>query len=94
MRALFWLLAVFAGAVALAIIGRGNEGYALFVYPPWRVELSLIFFAVVLAACFTVLFFFVRVIQHTLNLPLHVRNYRKRRQAEKARDALLGSVQA
>lgn len=94
MRALFWLLAVFAGAVALAIIGRGNEGYALFVYPPWRVELSLIFFAVVLVACFTVLFFFVRVIQHTLNLPLHVRNYRQRRKEEKARDALLGSVQA
>ena len=46
MKALFWLLAVFAGAVALAIIGRGNEGYALFVYPPWRVELSLIFFIV------------------------------------------------
>lgn len=94
MRALFWLLAVFAGAVALAIIGRGNEGYALFVYPPWRVELSLIFFVVVLAAFFAILYFFVRIIQHTLNLPLHVRNYRERRRTERARDALLGSAQA
>lgn len=94
MRALFWLLAVFAGAVALAIIGRGNEGYALFVYPPWRVELSLIFFVVLLAALFAVLYLCVRIVHHTLNLPLHVRAYRERRRAEKARDALQGAAQA
>jgi HemY protein len=94
MRALFWLLAVFAGAVALAIIGRGNEGYALFVYPPWRVELSLIFFVVLLAALFAVLYVCVRIVHHTLNLPLHVRAYRERRRAEKARDALQSAGQA
>ena len=94
MKALFWLLAVFAGAVALAIIGRGNEGYALFVYPPWRVELSLIFFIVLAAALFVVLYLSARLVHHTLNLPLHVRAYRERRRAEKARDALLGSAQA
>ncbi|CAN0124979.1 unnamed protein product, partial [Phaeothamnion confervicola] len=94
MRALFWLLAVFAGAVALAIIGRGNDGYALFVYPPWRVEVSLIFFIVLAAGLFAVLYFFARLVDHALNLPLHVRAYRERRRAEKARDALLGSAQA
>jgi HemY protein len=94
MRALFWLLAVFAGAVALAIVGRGNEGYALFVYPPWRVELSLIFFILLAAALFVVLYYCARLIHNTLNLPLHVRAYRERRRTDKARDALVGSAQA
>jgi len=94
MRALFWLLAVFAVAVALAIIGRGNEGYALFVYPGWRVEISLILFVLLLAGVFVVLYFVARLVHHTLNLPLHVRAYRARRRSEKGRDALLGSVQA
>lgn len=94
MRALFWLLAVFASAVALAIVGRGNEGYALFVYPPWRVELSLIFFFVLFAAAFGVVYLVARILHHTFLLPVHVRSYRQRVRAAKAREALLGSAQA
>ncbi len=94
MRALFWLLAVFAGAVALAIIGRGNEGYALFVYPPWRVELSLILFFVLFVVAFGVAYFVVRLVHHTFQLPVHVRAYRAQVRATKAREALLGSAQA
>ena len=94
MRALFWLLAVFASAVALAIIGRGNDGYALFVYPPWRVELSLIFFFVLFAASFGVVYLLARLVHHTFQLPVHVRSYRQRVRSAKARDALLGSAQA
>ena len=94
MKALFWLLVVFACAVALAIIGRGNDGYALFVYPPWRVELSLIFFFVLFAASFGVVYALARVLYHTFALPVHVRSYRERVRAAKARDALLGSAQA
>ena len=40
MRSLFWLLAVFAAAVALVLLGRIDAGYAMLVYPPWRVEMS------------------------------------------------------
>lgn len=94
MRALFWLLAVFASAVALAIVGRGNDGYALFVYPPWRVELSLILFLAVLVGAFAVLYALSRMIHHTLYLPLYVKAFRERRRLAKARDALLGSAQA
>jgi HemY protein len=94
MRALFWLLAVFACAVALAVVGRGNEGYALFVYPPWRIELSLIFFFVLFAASFGVVYLLARLVHHTLELPVHVRAYRERQRAAKARDALLASAQA
>jgi HemY protein len=94
MRALFWLLAVFACAVALAIIGRGNDGYALFVYPPWRVELSLIFFFVLFGAVFGLVYMLARLVHHTLELPVHVRAFRERQRASKARDALLASANA
>lgn len=94
MRALFWLLAVFASAAALAIVGRGNDGYALFVYPPWRVELSLILFLVLLVGAFVLLYALFRLIHHTLYLPLYVRAFRERRRLTKAREALLGSAQA
>ena len=46
MRSLFWLLAVFAAAVAMVMLGRIDAGYALFVVPPYRIEASLLFFAV------------------------------------------------
>ena len=46
MKSLFWLLAVFAAAVALVLLARVDSGYVLFFYPPWRVEMSMVFFAV------------------------------------------------
>ena len=46
MRSLFWLLAVFAAAVALVILGRIDAGYVLLIFPPYRVEVSMLFFAI------------------------------------------------
>ena len=45
MRSLFWLLAVFAAAVAIVILGRVDAGYVLFIYPPYRVEMTMLFYA-------------------------------------------------
>lgn len=94
MRALFWLIAAFAAAVALAIVGRTNDGYALFVYPPYRVELSLTLFAVLLAGAFVALYLAARFLHHVLQLPMHVRTYRERRRRTKAQDALFDAAQA
>ena len=48
MRALFWLLALFALAVGVSLAAGHNEGYVLLVLPPWRAEVSLNFFIVLL----------------------------------------------
>lgn len=93
MRALFWLVAVFAAAVALALAGRVGEGYALIVYPPWRVELSLLLFALATAAAFALLYLAVRLIGHTLALPDYVRAFRARRRREQAQAALAAALQ-
>ena len=55
MKSLLWLLAVFAAAVALVILGRFDAGYALFVYPPYRVEVSMLFFGLAAVLSFVLL---------------------------------------
>lgn len=94
MRALFWLVAVFAAAVALAILGRAQDSYALFVYPPWRIEISLLLFVLGLAFAFGIGYALVRLVHHTLSLPLHVRAYRERRSRERSHAALALALQA
>jgi len=93
-RALFWLVAVFAAAVALALFGRGQESYALLVYPPWRIEVSLLLFAIGAVALFALGYGALRLAHHALALPAHVRAYRERRARERAQGALAQALQA
>jgi HemY protein len=94
MRSLFWLLVVFAAAVALVLLARIDSGYVLFFYPPWRVEMSMVFFAVAALASFLVLFFSFRLLGHALALPASVRAWRARRRRERAHTALAAALQA
>jgi len=94
MKGLLWLLAAFALAAALSIALRGNEGYALFVLNPWRVEVSLNLFVILLLVAFVTAYFLVRAVWHTLALPSHVRAFRVRRRDEKGLKNLLKAIQA
>jgi HemY protein len=94
MRSLFWLLAVFAAAVAVAVLSRLDQGYVRFAYGDWRVETSLLFYAVLSLLAFIAVFAAVRLAQHTLALPSYVRAYRTRRHRDKAQAALAAAVQA
>src|SRR4051812_4321632 len=94
MRSLFWLLAVFAAAVALVIVGRLDAGYVLFVYPPWRVEVTMLFFALAASAGFVILYWAVRLLGQTVSLPSIVRAFRARRRRERAHAGLAAALQA
>ena len=94
MRGLLWLLAAFALAVALSLAMRANDGYALFVLHPWRVEISLNLLAILLLAAFGAGYLIVRLVSHTLRLPSHVRAFRVRRHETQGRTAVLGAIQA
>ncbi|HEV7477790.1 MAG TPA: heme biosynthesis HemY N-terminal domain-containing protein, partial [Burkholderiales bacterium] len=93
-KALAWLLAVFAAAVALVILGRVDAGYALFVYPPYRVEMSMLLFVLALLFAFLLLYAVFRALSHALALPAHVRAFRARRRRERAHAALAAALQA
>jgi HemY protein len=94
MKSLFWLLAVAAAAAALAVIGRADSGYVLFFYPPWRVEMSMVFFAIAAAASFAALYIAFRLLGTAVSLPATVRAWRLRRRRERAHAALAAALQA
>jgi HemY protein len=94
MRSLFWLLAVFAAAVGLVMLGRVDSGYVLFIYPPYRVEVTMLLFAIALLAAFALAYLLFRLLSHTLSLPTYVRAYRARRRRERAHAALAAALQA
>ena len=94
MRSLFWLLVVFGAAVALVLLARVDSGYVLFFYPPWRVEMSMVFFAMAAAASFLLLYLAFRLLGNALSLPATVRAWRARRRRERAHTALAAALQA
>lgn len=84
MRALIWIIALFAAAAALAMFARANEGYLLVVLPPWRLQASLNLVVLALVASFGLLYVVIRLVSRTLDLPGRVGAYRSRRRQEKA----------
>lgn len=84
MRGLFWVVALFALAVAVAVGVSVNDGYVLLVMPPWRVEVSLNFLLLGLLLAFIVFHLLLRALSLTLGMPRQVAEYRRRRQREKS----------
>jgi HemY protein len=84
-RALLAFLVLAAAAVTVALIVRINAGYALFVAPPYRVELSLNTFVLLVVAAFFALYAFVRIVVRLSRLPRDVRDHRRKRQLGRAR---------
>lgn len=85
MRALLAFLVLAAAAVTVALIVRINAGYALFVAPPYRVELSLNTFVLLVVAAFFALYALVRIVARLSRLPRDVRDHRRKRQLGRAR---------
>ena len=84
MKGLFWVIALFGLAVAVALGAHYNDGYVLLVFPMWRAEASLNLFIVALFALYFVLYLAMRALSVTLGLPKRVREYQARRQRENA----------
>ena len=92
MSGLFWVLASFALAVAIALGARLNDGYVLLVLSPYRAEVTLNLFLLVNAALFVILYFSLRTLAVTFGLPKRVQAYRRRRQREKAGEVFQDAV--
>ena len=79
MRALFWLLAIAALAIGVAMLGRLTDGYVLWVVPPWRAELSLNLFVILQLFALAGAYLLLRVLFITLHMPSVVAAFRARR---------------
>jgi len=82
MKYVIWIVLIFATAVAISSAAH-NTGYVLLVYPPYRIELSLNFFVLLLLLFAFAAYHLTRLIMMVANLPKHARSYRLQRAAEK-----------
>jgi len=93
MKFLVWLLALFTAAVTLTLFAR-NPGYVLFVYPPYRIELSLTLFVFGLLLLLALGYVSARLLIGLLHLPGHVRSYREQRALGQSRAAMMEALSA
>ena len=85
MRVLFAFLLLAALAMLAALLFKLNSGYALFVAPPYRVEISLNAFIIVVVVAFVAVHLLLRVAARISRLPAEVRDSRRRGNVERAR---------
>jgi HemY protein len=93
MKFLFWLLGLFALAVALTLAAH-NPGYVLMTYPPYRIEMSLSLFVVALLALFVLGHLALQLASAAMNLPAYVRRFRSERAHAKGRTAMMEALTA
>lgn len=92
MRALFWILAIFAAAAGLVVAARYNTGYALLVLPPYRVELSLNLLVALVIAAAALTYYLIRGVTAAVGLPERVRAYRAASRRQRELDTLLDAL--
>ena len=83
MRWLISFLVLVVLAVGLALAGRYDPGYAVLVYPPWRIEVSFIAFVLLMVGIVLGAYWLTRLAIATLNLPRIVREQRELREAQR-----------
>lgn len=87
MKYLLWILGLFAAAAALTAASH-NPGFMMLVYPPYRIELSLTLFVVLLSLAFVLGYGSVRLMLSALQLPAYARKFRSERAQARSRELL------
>ncbi len=94
MRAVLWLVGLFATAVALALFAGDNDGTVTIFWPPHRVDLSANLVLLLLALLFVLLYAALRTLAAVLELPRQARRWRAQQRERAAHAQLLdGMVQ-
>ncbi|MCP5279110.1 MAG: heme biosynthesis protein HemY [Thiobacillus sp.] len=94
MRTAFWILTLFALAVAITLIARLDQGYVIVVFPPWRLEMSFLLTVALLAGGFVLASFLLHLARTALRLPEDLRAWRQNRHQTAADHALLDALRA
>ena len=76
MRAAFWFLALFAVAVAVALVAGNNQAVVTIFWPPHRIDMSFNLTVLLLAGFFLLLYVALRALSAVVSLPLEARRWR------------------
>lgn len=93
MKYLFWILVLFAAAVAVSI-GAHNSAYVLVVYPPYRIDLSLTLFVALIIVLMLAGFSAMRLVIAAVQLPKYAREFRAARDHAKSQALLTDALNA
>jgi HemY protein len=94
MRIFLWLIGLFAAAIGLAVTARFNAGNVVLFYPPYRVDMSLNLFLVLLLLLFLLCYGVANAIRATQQMPLRVAEYRRSRREREANRALRDALKS
>jgi HemY protein len=92
-RWVLWLLALAVVAVAIALAGSHGTGYVVMVIPPWRIELSVMLFVILIFTGFALAYWAIRLAVATYGLPRHMKKVRAENERAKSRDAVFASLE-
>lgn len=94
MRIFLWLVALLATAIGLAVMARFNAGNVVLFYPPYRVDLSLNFFLLLLVLLFLLGFGVLNAVRTTQQMPSRVAQYRRSRREREGNHAFREALKA
>jgi HemY protein len=94
MRIFFSLLILFATAVGLAVGARFNPGNVVLFYPPYRIDLSLNLFLLLLVLLMMFTYWVLRAIRTTQLMPQRVAAYRREKREREGNRALRDALKA
>ena len=89
MRAIIWLLTLFAVAVAIALLAGNNQGTVTVYWPPYRVDISLNLLLLLIAASFTVLHLALKALSALFAMPQQAQRWRLQQRERATHTALL-----
>ena len=89
MRAIAWLLALFATAVAVALLAGSNQGTVTLYWSPWRIDLSLNLVLVLLVLSFVLMHLALRGLAALFSMPAQARRWRVQQRERTMHAALL-----
>ena len=92
MRAAFWLLALFAIAVAVALVAGNNQAVVTIFWPPHRIDISFNLMVLLLAGFFLVLYVALRALSAVVSLPLQARAWRAQQKERAMYGALMDAL--
>ena len=92
MRAAFWLLTLFAIAVAVALVAGNNQAVVTIFWPPHRIDISFNLMVLLLAGFFFLLYVALRALSAVVSLPLEARRWRAQQKERAMYGALMDAL--
>lgn len=88
MKLVLWIVTIFTLAVLIGLALTYDTGYAIIMFPPYRITLSTNALLIGIVVSFIILYFMIKLIRGILGIPAGWRRYRRNKKIKAAHLAL------